>query len=64
LIDFGSGVYLRDTISLQGMTTQNVSFGYLTSYGNPDGLLVPAATIAGESCQMPTLQYPKINLSD
>jgi hypothetical protein len=49
LVDFGSGVYLTDTISIQGVTINNVSFGYLTSYGNPDGLLIPAATIAGKS---------------
>jgi hypothetical protein len=49
LIDFGSGVYLRDTVSVQGVVTENVSFGYLTSYGNPSGLLLPAATIAGMS---------------
>jgi hypothetical protein len=55
LEDFGSGVYLKDTISLQGVTTENVSFGYVTSYGNQDALLVPAATIAGRSWQNPTL---------
>jgi hypothetical protein len=51
LEDFGSGVYLQDTVSLQGVTTEHMSFGYITSYDNPSGLLVPAATIAGRSCR-------------
>jgi hypothetical protein len=50
LEDFGSGVYLEDTVSLQGVTTAHMSVGYITSYGNSSGLLVPAATIAGRSC--------------
>lgn len=48
LEDFGSGVYLRDTITLEGVNTEHVQFGYLTSYGNPSGVLDPAATIAGK----------------
>jgi len=48
LEDFGSGVYLRDTITLQGVTTKHVDFGYVTSYGNPGGIVDPAATIAGK----------------
>jgi hypothetical protein len=52
LIDFGSGVYLKDTVSLQGVATKHMYFGYLTSYGDPSGLLVPAATIAGMSCHV------------
>lgn len=55
LEDFGSGVYLRDTITLQSVTTEHVDFGYLTSYGNPSGIVDPAATIAGECSRIPTL---------
>jgi candidapepsin len=55
LIDFGSGVYLEDTITLRGVTTDNVNFGYLTSYGNPSGMLIPAATIAGKPYQVSML---------
>ncbi|KEQ68926.1 acid protease [Aureobasidium namibiae CBS 147.97] len=58
LEDFGSGVYLRDTVTLQGITTEHVDFGYLTSYGNPSGIIDPAATIAGFATNYPPEKGP------
>ncbi|CAI6334413.1 unnamed protein product [Periconia digitata] len=45
----GSGDYQEDTVTIGGITTENMYFGYLLRYGFPDRAPVPAATILGLS---------------
>ncbi|PVI05817.1 acid protease [Periconia macrospinosa] len=45
----GSGDYLEDTVTIGGVTTENLYFGYLLRYGFPERAPVPAATILGLS---------------
>ncbi|KAK5107882.1 hypothetical protein LTR62_000592 [Meristemomyces frigidus] len=47
LIDFGSGVFLNDTVEIGGVSTPHLYFGYITEYGFTDQVQVPTATIAG-----------------
>jgi hypothetical protein len=47
LAGIGQGDFLSDTVSVGGVSTKDLVFGYIDSYGFPSHLLPPTASIAG-----------------
>lgn len=47
LISYGYGDYLEDTVSVGGVSTPHVDFGYITTVGYPSRKQRPAASIVG-----------------
>ncbi|KAH7370013.1 aspartic peptidase domain-containing protein [Rhexocercosporidium sp. MPI-PUGE-AT-0058] len=47
LIDYGSGDYLTDSIGLGGVSTPNITFGYITRVSYPERIYGSAASILG-----------------
>jgi hypothetical protein len=49
LVDFGNGDYLTDVVSIGGVATSDMYFGYITDYPFADQVVVPTASILGKS---------------
>ncbi|KAJ4359374.1 hypothetical protein N0V95_002204 [Ascochyta clinopodiicola] len=49
LVDYGSGPFLQDQVSIGGKVIKDAYFGYIDTYPFPEHVQLPAVTIAGMS---------------
>jgi hypothetical protein len=57
LAAIGQGDFLSDTVSIGGVSTKDLVFGYIDSYGFPSHLLPPIASIAGTQHLRPSTHF-------